>query len=61
MNGWVYSFNAASLALHEKLGFVREGTLRRMVYTGGQHYDIAAFGLTADEFTARYPELATAW
>lgn len=61
MNAHVYSFNEASLALHEKLGFTREGTLRRMVYTGGQHHDIVAFGLTSDEFSARYPGLAAQW
>ena len=61
MNGWVYSFNTASLEMHDKLGFVREGTLRRMVYTGGRRHDIVAFGLTAEEFAARYPELAAPW
>ncbi len=61
MNAQVYSFNTASLALHEKLGFVREGTLRRMVYTGGKHYDLVEFGMTDDEFTARYPDLAGGW
>lgn len=61
MNAQVYSFNAASLALHEKLGFTREGTLRRMIYTGGRHHDVVMFGMTDDEFTARYPELAAAW
>ncbi|HZC06218.1 MAG TPA: GNAT family protein [Ktedonobacterales bacterium] len=61
MNAQVYSFNIASLALHEKLGFVREGTLRRMVYTGGQHYDLVEFGMTAEEFAARSPDLPSAW
>lgn len=61
MNARIYSFNTASLALHEKLGFTREGTLRRMVYTGGHYHDIALFGMTDDEFAARYPELAAAW
>ncbi len=58
MNAQVYSFNTASLALHEKLGFVREGALRRMVYTGGRFYDSVAFGMTAEEFAARYPNKA---
>lgn len=57
----MYSFKTVSLGLREKLGLVREGTLRRMAYTGGQQHDIVAFGLTADEFAARYPELAAAW
>jgi RimJ/RimL family protein N-acetyltransferase len=51
----VYSFNAASLALHERLGFVREGCLRRMRYTGGQYFDEVLFGMTAEEFAARHP------
>ncbi|HEX8983053.1 MAG TPA: GNAT family protein [Ktedonobacterales bacterium] len=59
MNPQIYSFNTASLALHDKLGFVREGTLRRMVYTGGRHHDMIAFGMTSEEFVARYPELAS--
>lgn len=61
MNAQVFSFNTASLALHEKLGFVREGTLRRMVYTGGKYHDLVYFGMTTEEFAARYPELASAW
>ena len=48
----VYEFNTASRRLHERLGFVREGTLRRMVYTGGRHWDVLVFGLTREEFEA---------
>jgi RimJ/RimL family protein N-acetyltransferase len=50
----VYSFNEPSLALHEKLGFVREGCLRRMQYTAGQYFDEVIFGMTAEEFAARH-------
>lgn len=46
----VYGFNEASVALHERLGFVREGTLRRMVYTGGAYYDAHWYGLTKEEW-----------
>ncbi len=49
----VYSFNDASIRLHERLGFQREGRLRRMVYTRGQFFDELVFGLTSDEFAAR--------
>ena len=59
VNAQVHSDNTASLALHEKLGFTREGVLRRMVYTGGRYSDMVAFGMTDDEFAARYPELAS--
>ena len=46
----VHSNNPASIALHEKLGFVREGTLRRMVYTGGQFHDIHHYGMLKEEW-----------
>ncbi|HEV7128313.1 MAG TPA: GNAT family protein [Ktedonobacterales bacterium] len=45
-----YSFNDASIHLHERLGFQREGQLRRMGYTGGLFYDALYFGLTSEEF-----------
>lgn len=46
----VHADNAASLRLHEKLGFVREGTLRRMVYTRGGYCDVVWWGMTREEF-----------
>jgi RimJ/RimL family protein N-acetyltransferase len=46
----VHSNNEASIALHERLGFRREGTLRRMVYTGGRHLDTHYYGLTTEEW-----------
>ena len=46
----VHSNNPASVALHEKLGFVREGTLRRMVYTGGRFYDEYHYGMLSEEW-----------
>lgn len=46
----VYSFNERSLRMHEKLGFVFEGRLRRTAYTNGRHYDTIYFGLTREEF-----------
>lgn len=36
----VHSNNPASIQLHEKLGFQREGTHRRMSFTQGQFIDI---------------------
>lgn len=49
----VYSFNAPSIRLHERLGFVREGQLRRMIYTDGRYFDDIVFGMTAEEFAQR--------
>jgi RimJ/RimL family protein N-acetyltransferase len=46
----VYSFNEPSMRLHERLGFLLEGRLRRMIYTQGQHFDDLIFGITAEEF-----------
>jgi RimJ/RimL family protein N-acetyltransferase len=48
----VHSYNEASIRLHQRLGFQREGTLRRMVFTRGQYYDLIWFGITAEEFAA---------
>ncbi|HST89189.1 MAG TPA: GNAT family protein [Ktedonobacterales bacterium] len=48
----VYDFNEPSQRLHERLGFQREGQLRRMIYTSGRHHDVLVYGLTAEEFAA---------
>lgn len=53
VNVRVHEFNAASIALHEKLGFVREGRIRRAIHTGGRHWDLLLFGLTVEEFRSR--------
>ncbi|HEX2905466.1 MAG TPA: GNAT family protein [Phototrophicaceae bacterium] len=52
VNAEVYSFNAASMRLHERLGFTLEGRLRRMIFTGGQYYDALIYGQTREEFEA---------
>jgi len=46
----VYAFNTGSAHLHERLGFVQEGRLRRMVYTGGEFHDLIYYGMTRKEF-----------
>ncbi|MFN8592026.1 MAG: GNAT family protein [Thermomicrobiales bacterium] len=48
----VFSFNDASRALHERLGFVLEGRIRRTVFTAGQFHDEVIYGLTAEEFAS---------
>lgn len=45
--------NAASVTLHEQLGFVREGQLRRMTFTRGQHHDQFIYGLLREEWEAQ--------
>jgi RimJ/RimL family protein N-acetyltransferase len=46
----VYSFNDRSINFHEKLGFQKEGQLRRMIFTDGNYYDDIYFGMTREEF-----------
>jgi len=52
VNVHVYEFNEGSRRLHEQLGFVQEGRLRRMIFTGGRHWDTLVYGLTREEFAA---------
>jgi RimJ/RimL family protein N-acetyltransferase len=42
--------NAESLALHKKLGFLKEGCRRRSLYFAGQYHDDILLGLTKEEF-----------
>jgi RimJ/RimL family protein N-acetyltransferase len=50
----VYSFNQSSIRLHERLGFVLEGRLRRMIYTRGEYHDELRYGMTIEEFQVRH-------
>lgn len=52
---WVIinAFNDASVALHERLGFTREGQLRRMTYTRGEFHDQFVYGLLREEWASR--------
>lgn len=50
----VYSCNPASIRLHEKLGFLLEGRVRRVVYTQGQYFDELYYGMTCEEFAAQH-------
>ena len=54
VNATVYGFNRPSLALHRRLGFVEEGCLRQNLFTDGRFHDEYLFGMTAQEFRARY-------
>ena len=55
VNVGVYDFNEHSHAMHERLGFVQEGNLRSVVFTGGRRWDEVLYGMTADEFADRWP------
>ena len=47
----IYEFNEASLVLHEKLGFVKEGILRSNHFAKGRRWDTYCFGMLREEFT----------
>ena len=45
----VYETNPAAIRSYEKVGFRREGTLRRAQYLGGRYIDVLVMGLLAEE------------
>lgn len=49
----VFSYNAASLRMCEKLGFQREGVFREFLRRDGQRHDMILLGLLHHEWTAR--------
>ncbi|WP_203363721.1 GNAT family protein [Bacillus sp. REN10] len=54
VNTTVYSFNKPSICLHEKLGFVKEGQLRNIIFTKGTYFDGICYGMTKQEFERHY-------
>ena len=52
----VFAFNDASIRLHERLGFVLEGTRRKHGYSHGAFHDLHLFGMTDDEFRKLHPD-----
>ena len=49
--------NTASSELVSRLGFVREGVMRKAWFSGGKRYDIHAVGLLKEEWEAAREEL----
>jgi RimJ/RimL family protein N-acetyltransferase len=50
----VMSYNTAALTAYERIGFVREGVQREVVYRDGAYYDIIGMGMLRREWEARY-------
>jgi RimJ/RimL family protein N-acetyltransferase len=50
----IYSFNEASVRLHERLGFQLEGRTRSMIYSQGLYFDELIFGITSEEFSSSH-------
>jgi RimJ/RimL family protein N-acetyltransferase len=42
--------NEASIRMHEKLGFIEEGRIRRNCFFNGKYHDEVLFGMTREEF-----------
>ena len=51
--GLVLRSNLASLRMHEKLGFVPEGILRKQQLIAGQYHDLVCYGIIAQEWSGR--------
>ena len=51
-NSCCASYNTASIQLHQKLGFIEEGRLRRDSFYNGDYHDELLFGMTLDEYLA---------
>jgi len=45
--------NEAALRLYEKVGFVREGVLRKAAHIDGNQVDLAVMGILRDEYVGR--------
>lgn len=48
----IFEYNTASVMLHEKLGFSKEGQLRQIRFAEGKYFDLLKYGLLRTEFIA---------
>lgn len=51
-NSVCFHTNEGSIRMHEKLGFVGEGRIRRNCFFNGAYHDDVLFGMTREEFDA---------
>lgn len=49
----VFAVNEAALRVYEKVGFVREGVLRKAAHIDGDYVDIVVMGILRDEYEKR--------
>lgn len=54
VQAWVYGFNERSQSMHRKFGMTLEGTIREGQFTDGRFWDVLVFGMTDEEFFAKY-------
>ena len=46
----VFDFNIRAIGLYEKMGFIKEGTKREMLYRNGRYCDVFYYGLLRKEY-----------
>jgi diamine N-acetyltransferase len=46
----VFASNEKAIAVYQKAGFVREGTLRKAAHINGEYTDVAVMGILRDEY-----------
>ena len=49
----VFDFNIRAIKAYEKVGFIKEGTLRKHVYKNGKYVDVIIMGIFRDEFYSK--------
>ena len=49
-NSMCLDSNEASIRMHQKLGFIEEGRIRRNSFSNGEYQDEVLFGMTREEF-----------
>ncbi|MCU0512824.1 MAG: GNAT family N-acetyltransferase [Anaerolineae bacterium] len=49
-NSMCFHTNTASIRMHQKLGFMEEGRIRRTCFHNGEYLDDVLFGMTCEEF-----------
>lgn len=58
LNCEVLAFNTPVIALHQKFGFIIEGTRRAQIERDGQRLDVVLLGITRDEWQTRRAAMA---
>ncbi|TDL38280.1 N-acetyltransferase [Macrococcoides bohemicum] len=46
----VFEFNKSAIASYEKLGFIKEGTMRQEIFRFGQYFDVIQYGILREEY-----------
>ncbi len=50
----VFSTNKRAIALYEKMGFIKEGEMREMLFQNGEAVNLIAYGMLKDEYIKLY-------